>query len=236
MVFAAFLHRHYREVMARRLESSACRDAVPRGGSTESILLQALFTMMGKIAKADGRVIQAEIDYVNTVMSRMGLDDHRRKLAIEYFNTGKLRSCDLSPLYPRLLKALGTDKRLALALLRVLCLLAQVKGVVNVPEQALLRQFADAVKIPRRELEQLGAELLARESQPGFVSLRADYALLNVVPGDDEQCIKKSYLRLLHRYHPDKLGPAGNSGEMESAARKMQAIRQAYERICAARK
>ncbi|WP_315982483.1 TerB family tellurite resistance protein [Aliamphritea spongicola] len=45
---------------------------------------------MGKLAKADGRVSQEEIQYARDVMNRMGLSSERQKQAIELFTQGKM--------------------------------------------------------------------------------------------------------------------------------------------------
>ncbi|MCF7981909.1 MAG: hypothetical protein K9K86_07985, partial [Pseudomonadales bacterium] len=47
------------------------------------------FLMMGRMAKADGRVSQTEIKWAEYVMGRMNLSSEMRRQAIELFNLGK---------------------------------------------------------------------------------------------------------------------------------------------------
>ena len=56
------------------------------------------------------------------------------------------------------------------------------------------------------------------------------YRLLGVLPGDDEETIKKAYRDLLGKYHPDRVQHLGEEFR-EMAARKTVAITRAWQRV-----
>ena len=63
-----------------------------RAGEREQIqeaLLSAVFSIMGHLAKADGRVSEHEIGHAEAVMSRMQLNAEQRRQAQEQFRPGK---------------------------------------------------------------------------------------------------------------------------------------------------
>jgi len=62
---------------------------------TQAAFFSATFSIMGHIAKADGRVSQDEIAMAKQIMDHMKLDAEQKKAAIELFNKGKQADFDL---------------------------------------------------------------------------------------------------------------------------------------------
>ena len=54
------------------------------------------FLVMGRIAKADGRVSEDEIQMASAIMREMRLSDQQRRAAIDLFNQGKQPSTDIT--------------------------------------------------------------------------------------------------------------------------------------------
>ncbi|MGD9299783.1 MAG: co-chaperone DjlA [Thiohalocapsa sp.] len=67
----------------------------------ESAFFTATFSVMGHIAKADGRVSEREIALAETVMSRLQLSGERRNAAIALFRQGKAPDFDLAAVVSR---------------------------------------------------------------------------------------------------------------------------------------
>ncbi|MBL4820187.1 MAG: DnaJ domain-containing protein [Gammaproteobacteria bacterium] len=60
---------------------------------------------------------------------------------------------------------------------------------------------------------------------------------MQLAPGVADDEIKRAYLRLVSRHHPDKLGPQNLSEEALSAAGdQFAAVHSAYEILCGIRK
>ena len=53
------------------------------------VFFETTFAVMGHVAKADGRVSEAEIEAARGIMARMRLDPGQVQQAIRLFNTGK---------------------------------------------------------------------------------------------------------------------------------------------------
>ena len=62
---------------------------------TQAAFFTATFSVMGHMAKADGRVSAQEISLAEMLMQEMRLDKIQRKAAIELFNQGKQSGFDL---------------------------------------------------------------------------------------------------------------------------------------------
>ena len=63
------------------------------------------------------------------------------------------------------------------------------------------------------------------------------YKVLQLEPGAEDGEIRRAYLRMMSRYHPDKLVRDNLSEEsLKQAQEKSMAIRTAYETICGYRK
>lgn len=61
-------------------------------------------------------------------------------------------------------------------------------------------------------------------------STRRDYELLGIAPGASPEQVRTRWLDLVKQSHPDRVPPA----EVASATARVQALNDAYARICAA--
>ena len=56
---------------------------------TQAAFFAATFSVMGHVAKADGRVSKSEIDLANQLMTHMQLNPQQKEMAISLFNPGQ---------------------------------------------------------------------------------------------------------------------------------------------------
>ncbi|MEP6899041.1 MAG: TerB family tellurite resistance protein, partial [Rhodanobacter sp.] len=75
------------------LRHSQRKSATPEAGG----YVGPLFTLLGAVAKSDGRVSEAEIAVAERLMTRIGLDVEQRKQAATSFNVGKQPEFDVTP-------------------------------------------------------------------------------------------------------------------------------------------
>ena len=209
----------------------------------------ATFSVMGHIAKSDGRVSTAEINLAKRIMDEMALSGDMRETAVKLFQQGKDSHFPLD----EVLEQFRSECRRRIDLLRMFLEIqlqaALADGQLNAKEDHLLLNICRQLGISRFEYESIKMQLLAqqrfynqstgnRRYQPARAqdNLADAYAVLGLKPTATDADIKKSYRRLISRHHPDKLVAKGLPEEMMTLAKeKTQQIRKAYETIMEAR-
>ncbi|WP_020407084.1 co-chaperone DjlA [Hahella ganghwensis] len=220
------------------------------GGDTERVqaaFFTAVFSVMGHLAKADGRVSESEIQAARQIMDRMQLDDDQKRLAMGLFNQGKQPDFDLESVLDQFRKECHRRTNLLQMFLEILIVTALADLELHESEQKVLFQVADRIGFHRRQFEQLLAMAAAQQryagqhrqqmpQQPKGPTLEEAYQALGVEPSATDGELKKAYRRLMSQHHPDKLVAKGLPEEMiKMATEKTQEIRAAYEQIKRAR-
>lgn len=210
----------------------------------QTAFFTALFSVMGHVAKADGRVSVDEIDIARRVMSRLGLNATLQQAAMRLFNEGKRSDFPLHDVLAQFKRECLRRRNLLRMFLELLIQAAYADGVMHAAERKLLLRVSAELGFSPREFERLENMIrvahefgAGRGAAPEPRSSLADaYALLNLDAGASTEEIKKAYRRLLSQHHPDKLVAKGLPEEMmKMAAERTHQIRSAYERIRAAR-
>lgn len=207
----------------------------------------ATFSVMGHLAKADGRVSEDEIAMARAVMDQMELNGAMRRAAIDLFTAGKRADFQLDEVLEQFRLECHRRQTLIQMFIEIQLQAAWADGVFDVAEQRLLHHICQQLHFPLSAFEQL-AQRQRAEREAGFSGKRATasrsqgltldqaYQLLNVTPDATDQAVKRAYRRLMSQHHPDKLVARGLPEEMmKLAAQKTHEIRSAYERIKQAR-
>lgn len=219
---------------------------------TQSAFFEATFVVMGKLAKADGRVTEQEIQLAAQLMDEMRLSPEMKRQAIDYFNRGKETDSEITQVLIDF-RHMATSPALIQMFLELQLQAAFVDGELSDEELALLRQVCEILGVSRFTFELLLRRFQAqrdfyqhyRQHQQGQAyspqqardELREAYAVLDVDPDVDDAVLKKAYRKLMSQHHPDKLVSKGLPKEMlEVAKQKAQEIQAAYELIKKARK
>lgn len=193
--------------------------------------LAPLFGVMGRMARADGRVSEAEVAFVRELMERMRLDGRQRTRAARAFNAGRRADFRVEPALVRLRAVALGRPELAEGLLSLLVALSGVDGDPDPETDRLLRQAAMLLGTGTERLE----EMLAGAPRPEG-DVRAAYETLGVAVGASDREVKLAYRRLMHRHHPDRLDAGASAATVETAVRRTVEIRRAYERVVEERK
>ena len=221
-------------------------DAEPATGERERVqaaFFAATFAVMGRVAKADGRVSPDEIRLAEAVIARMDASPELRRTAIDLFNQGKDPAFPLDEALRQFRREVNRRHTLVQMFVEIQIQAALADGAIDAREEAVLLHVCRVLGVPefifRRLAERLQAERQAaggRAPPTSGGTLDEAYAVLGVSPRDDAAAIRKAYRRLMNQHHPDKLVSRGLPEEMmRLAAEQTRAIRQAYERIRAAR-
>lgn len=203
----------------------------------QTVFLETVFISMGKLAKADGRVTQEEINHVEQVMQKMGMTPEHRLRAIALFKQGADPSFDIKPTYQRFMAICGHTKNLKQVLLLYLIVMAVADGNFHPAEEALLAEIAGHLGYDNAAFRQM-LEMVLNQSHfaGGKVSTAAAlddaYKALGVSKDSSEQEIKRAYRKLMSQYHPDKLMGQGVPEDMIAmATEQAKEIQLAYDLI-----
>ncbi|MEE2729630.1 MAG: co-chaperone DjlA [Pseudomonadota bacterium] len=231
-----------------QLSSSVYQIAQPKTKGRESQIqrafFQATFVALGRVAKCDGAVCDAEIQWTTAVMNRMGLTPEKKREAIDLFEKGKSNP-DISEELDALRDACGRRTTLLQIFMEILVQAALADGKMDQQEWSALSHIAQSIRYRVSYLEKIVRSAQAyqefrsgdQESFSESDGLLRAHAILGVNPEASLQEVKRAYRRLMSQHHPDKLIARGMPSEMlDMAKEKSQAIRSAYEMIVAARK
>jgi DnaJ like chaperone protein len=215
----------------------------------QTAFFTATFSVMGHLAKADGRVSRREIALAEAVMTQMELTPEMRRAAIELFNQGKEPSFPLDDVLTQFRHECHRRSTLMQMFLEIQIQAAYADGPPDAREARLLVHICDRLGIPEfvlRRLEQLvrlqaqfqagGAGQAREPARPQGPTLEQAYAVLGLTPKASEAEVKRAYRRLMSQHHPDKLVSKGLPEEMmKLATQKTHEIRQAYDMITGSR-
>lgn len=232
------------------LLSSALKKALGNALNPQDAFFRATFTVMGKLAKADGRVSEAEIQYAREVMDRMGLSEARRLEAMALFSQGKESGYDITEVMRPLSALIRFRIPLKLMFVEIQLQAAMADGQVSEAETNIIREVCGLLQMSQAEMAALMARMKSQFSyqqhsyqshQGGFVSehelLKESYGVLGVDASVSDAELKKAYRRLMSQHHPDKLVAKGLPEDMMQLAKeKTQEIQAAYDRVRVARK
>ena len=203
----------------------------------------ATFSVMGHIAKADGRVTTAEINLAKRIMSELALNDEMRAAAINLFEQGKESNFPLYGVLDQFRRECHRRTHLIRMFLEIQIQAAYADGVLDQAEEAVLRKICTHLGISRFEYEGIKLQFQAQQrfygqDQHKPAEMLGDaYAVLGVPKSATDAEVKKAYRRLMSQHHPDKLVAKGLPEEMMTIAKeKTQKIRKAYEMVVDSRK
>ncbi len=209
--------------------------------ATRQAFFRATFSVMGHVAKSDGRVSEAEIRAARAVMHRMRLAPEQVREAIALFTDGKHRDFAWRDTLDALRRECRGQDDLLRAFVEIQMHAALADGHLSGARRTSLWEIARYLGVGRSEFAQLEALMRSRRStratRNGTDDLRAAYKALGVDAGVPDDEVKHAYRRLMNQHHPDKLVARGLPESMLGVAKeKTREIRSAYETVRDARR
>lgn len=205
-----------------------------RGGlnpleETQSIFFVTTFSLLAKMAKADGVVTRDEVQIVDDFIKRnLAARGPARDLAIRIFQEAKSSRHTFEDFAEQFHSAFRRQPGMLREILELLYQVAMADGVLHPEEERLLEAAERIFGIDASDAKRIRARLVPDDSR--------HYAVLECDPSDSLKTIKSRYRQLARDYHPDRLMAKGLPEEMlQVGTRKLQEINEAYESITAAR-
>lgn len=198
----------------------------------QAAFFSSLFSVMGYIAKVDGKVSKAEILLAQQVMDHMQLADDMKKVAKELFNQGKQKDFNLDEVLEQFRLESHRRTHLVRMFLEIQIQATYADGVLDDKEHDALKYIAQKLHFSLHELESLIQQFSAASHSANKPTIDDAYAILGVDKDITDKELKRAYRRLLSQHHPDKLVAKGLPEEMMTIAKeKTQEIISAYELI-----
>lgn len=217
---------------------------------TQMAFFTATFSVMGHVAKVDGRVSEREIAMAEQLIRQMQLDATQRSAAIKLFNSGKQPGFPLNDVLDEFRRECHHRRTLIQMFLEIQIQAALADGKLDNVEGRALRGIAERLGFSGVAFQQLldmiqgggwgrarGYQRQGAARPEGEIELATAYRTLGVSTSATDSEVKKAYRRLMNQHHPDKLVAKGLPEEMvKLATEKTQTIRTAYDRIITARR
>jgi DnaJ like chaperone protein len=205
--------------------SSSTKRRRPNNFDQQVAFFAALFACLAKIAKADGRVDEAEIKKIEEIISsKLNLNREHRNFAINIFQKAKDDNVSFEAYASNLYKVLSSSPNSLLIFYEMLFELALADGILHPDEDKLLKQIPSIFRF---------SENVYRSLYEKFVDKTNDYfKILAVDENSTFDEIKKAYLKKRKEFHPDTLIGKGLPEEfIEKAKEKFIEIQEAYEEL-----
>jgi len=207
----------------------------------QEVFFRSTFTIMGYLAKSDGRVSEREIAAARKVMDELGLNESQRQNAINYFNIGKQPQFNPSRAINELRQVCLFQPNLLRTFLEFQLFIASAEGGISAQKRQALANICQQLGIQGFRFEDFEQQHRAeqnyqRHRQQSRVNpqqvITDAYEVLGISASASNDEVKKAYRRLMSKNHPDKLIAQGVPPEMvKLATQKTQKIMQAYESI-----
>lgn len=208
----------------------------------QTVFLETLFMLMGKMAKADGHISHDEVAHVEQFIQKLGMSAGHRQQAINLFKQGADPDFDLEQCLGQFMSVCGHTHNLKQTLLVYLIVMALSDGRIDAAEERLLLDIARHLGFDQEAFKHMLDMVLNQSHFAGGQASSAGaldgaYKALGVSKENSDAEIKRAYRKLMSQYHPDKLMGQGLPEDMIAVATKQaQEVQLAYDLIEKSRK
>ena len=183
------------------------------------------FSMLAKLAQADGEVTDAELRSIEDFMiNDLRLDPISRNSAARIFYSAQESPEGFSGFAEQFYRQFRGNPQVLDIMMDILLRVAAAEGGMSRAEETLILEAVRIFGFSETKYRNM-------KQRYGLASER-NYAVLDLNSGASVEEIKKAYRRLVSEYHPDKLASKGVPEEFKAfASEKFREIQEAYEII-----
>jgi DnaJ like chaperone protein len=217
--------------------------------SAGPVFMETLFSMLGRLAAADGHASpQEEVAFRSVLINELRITDPASVAsALGIYHRAAAGNTAMGVYARKAAEAFRTRPQL-LEMMLIIMMRVAASGGLHPEEDKLLRETAAIFGFPGGAYESLKARYGVGSSdgrgsqgagfrQTGSVSaLKSAYETLGVSEGAPESDIRRAYRKKASEYHPDKIAAKGLPNEFtDFANKKFQEIQDAWDKIRTAR-
>ena len=193
----------------------------------QTLFFVSIFSMLAKMAKADGVIVRDEINAVNVFIESMNLDDEDKETAINIFRNAISDEYSIYE-YANQYKEIA-NKEMREIIYATLWNVAYSDGTIHKNENDILKKIPKYLGINSNIYDKYNAEVLGYTNQTDTAKY---YELLGCDSNSSYSEVKKCYRRAMAKYHPDKIQSKGLPKEfIKLANEQSKKINEAYNAI-----
>jgi DnaJ like chaperone protein len=219
---AAFGHTFDRDDPGRVFEA---RQRLSTGQEAQVTFFVAAFSMLARIAKADGDISNAEIDSIQKFMvQELNLSPQNRKIAMDIFYAANQSPERFSDFASQFYQQFRSQPQMLELMVDVLLRVSLADGSLHSQEEALIEEAVHVFNISPDHYATIKRRYVRDTGK--------HYAVVGCSPNDSNEHIKSQYRKLMFDFHPDRIQSKGLPEEFTKFANdKFREIQEAYESI-----
>ncbi len=184
----------------------------------------SMFSILGKLAKADGVVSRDEIGVVENFLSGINMPEQQKQFARQVFNEAKTSPYSIDDFATQLYQINRQQPTILLSFMDLLFKLAAADGRLDPAEETALNRIKEIFRISDRQYNDLKGVY--------FKDVDRFYKTLNCTAESSNEEIRSNYKKLVKEFHPDTIISKGLPEEfIQFATTRFQEIQEAYEKI-----
>lgn len=189
----------------------------------------AAFSMLAKLARADGQVTPEEVDSIEAFMEKdLRLNGESRNAAVNIFRTALDAPGTFDDFARQFYGEFHNQPQMLEVMIEVLLRVAVSDGSMTAKEEELIRVAVNTFRFNSVRYDQLKSKYVKTADKA--------YAVLGCRPDADDDQVKRCYRQRVQEYHPDKIAAKGLPDEFTRFAQdKFREIQDAWDQIKEAR-
>ncbi len=184
----------------------------------------SLFSILGKLSKADGVVTREEISVVQEFIDGLPMEAREKLFARQIFNEAKHSPYSIEDFAAQLYQTTRNQPAVLMSFFDLLFKIAAADGTLHPAEESALRSIQRVFQLSDRQYDDVKAVY--------FQETDTYYKVLNSTPASTNEEIKSNYRKLIKEFHPDTIVSKGLPEEfIDFAEKRFREIHESYEKI-----
>jgi DnaJ like chaperone protein len=198
--------------------------SMKRSEQSQAAFFVSMFSILGKIAKVDGRVTTAEIQFIEEFLGDLDIPEEEKQFAKKIFNEAKRSPYSIDDFARQMYQINMRRPTILLSFMDLLFKLVTADGMPNPAEKASLKRIKEIFRISDQQFNNL--------KEIYFKDVDRYYKMLDCNHDSSNDEIKANYKKLVKDFHPDTIISKGLPEEfVQFATKRFQEIQEAYEKI-----